>query len=87
MHDDSGDVARAFAVSSEGKLLTTLSFDTAMPLDIEDMAIEDESPGRSFLYFGDIGDNGLVRKQVTSPSTASSSRRSARPPSPRRRRR
>ncbi len=65
VHNDSGDVARAFAVSSEGKLLTTLSFDTAMPLDIEDMAIEDESPGRSFLYFGDIGDNGLVRKQVT----------------------
>ncbi len=64
-HNDSGDTARAFAVSSEGKLLTTLSFDTAMPVDIEDMAIEDESPERSLLYFGDIGDNGLVRKQLT----------------------
>ena len=65
VHNDSGDAARAFAVSSEGKLLTTLSFDTAMPSDIEDMAIEDESPQRSFLYFGDIGDNGLVRKALT----------------------
>lgn len=65
VHNDSGDVARAFAVSKEGKLLTTLSFDAAMPLDIEDMAIEDVSPERSFLYFGDIGDNDLVRKDVT----------------------
>lgn len=65
VHNDSGDVARAFAVSSEGKLLTILSFDTAMPTDIEDMAIEDESPGQSFLYFGDIGDNNAVRKELT----------------------
>ena len=65
LHNDSGDTARAFAVSSAGKLLTTLTFDTAMPVDIEDMAIQDESPERSFLYFGDIGDNGRVRKQLT----------------------
>jgi hypothetical protein len=65
VHNDSGDVARAFATSSEGKLLMTLNFDESMPLDIEDMAIEDDPMDGSFLYFGDIGDNDLVRTQLT----------------------
>lgn len=65
VHNDSGDVARAFALSREGKLLATLRFDTVKPRDIEDTAIEDESPDRSALYFGDIGDNEEVRKDLT----------------------
>ncbi|MBX3231708.1 MAG: hypothetical protein KIT84_23220 [Labilithrix sp.] len=64
VHNDSGDAARAFAVSSTGALLATLTFDAAEPADIEDMAIED-GPGGSFLYFGDIGDNAVARPALT----------------------
>ena len=65
IHNDSGDTARAFAVSREGKLLATLAFDTVKPVDIEDVAIEDASGSSSFLYFGDIGDNDETRTEVT----------------------
>lgn len=65
VHNDSGDSARAFAVSSTGKLRATLKFDPGTtPLDIEDMAIEDTASG-SFLYFGDIGDNDVARPSLT----------------------
>ncbi|MDB4943293.1 MAG: hypothetical protein JWP97_2827 [Labilithrix sp.] len=64
VHNDSGDSARAFAVGKDGELLTILTFDTTKPVDIEDMAIEDESPERSYLYFADTGDNDLLRKDV-----------------------
>ncbi|AKU99493.1 hypothetical protein AKJ09_06157 [Labilithrix luteola] len=64
IHNDSGDVARAFAIGSDGKVLTTLSFDKTVPLDIEDVAIEDVAPGQSYLYFGDIGDNDAVRTSI-----------------------
>lgn len=63
-HNDSGDVARAFAISKDGKLLTTMTFDSAEPRDIEDMAIEDDGE-KSYLYFGDIGDNDVVRTSLT----------------------
>ena len=65
MHNDSGDTARAFAVSDKGALQTILSFDTVKPTDIEDVTIEEESAGRSYLYFADIGDNNSVRKELT----------------------
>jgi hypothetical protein len=65
LHNDSGDTARAFAVSRTGALLATLVFDTAAPVDIEDIAIEDAAPGASFLYLGDIGDNASARKELT----------------------
>jgi hypothetical protein len=65
VHNDSGDTARAFALNNHGKLLATLAFDTVKPRDIEDVAIEDDSAGRSFLYFGDIGDNQEHRTEVT----------------------
>lgn len=61
VHNDSGDSARAFAVDRTGALLTTLVFDTAPAVDIEDMAIEDAPDGSSYLYFADIGDNAGAR--------------------------
>jgi hypothetical protein len=64
-HNDSGDSARAFALSRTGALMATLYFDAKTPTDIEDMAIEDVGPGESALYFGDIGDNDAVRTSVT----------------------
>ena len=62
-HNDSGDSARGFALSSTGQLLAILNFDTAEPIDIEDVAIEDTAAG-SFLYFADIGDNSANRADV-----------------------
>ena len=64
IHNDSGDTARAFAIDSDGHLVTTLSFDTVKPRDIEDIAIEDDGDV-SYLYFGDIGDNDEVRTELT----------------------
>ncbi|HVH44767.1 MAG TPA: hypothetical protein VM925_20580 [Labilithrix sp.] len=65
VHNDSGDLARAFAINAAGELVATLAFDDAKPTDIEDIAIEDESPEKSNLYFGDIGDNGEERAELT----------------------
>jgi hypothetical protein len=63
VHNDSSDSARVFAVSSTGKLLATVTFDTATPVDIEDIAIEDGADG-SWLYLADIGDNSVARADV-----------------------
>jgi hypothetical protein len=65
MHNDSGDSARAFAVTDKGVLQTILSFDTVKPTDIEDVTIEEESADKSYLYFADIGDNNVARKELT----------------------
>jgi hypothetical protein len=65
VHNDSGDAARVFAVRRTGQLLSTLTFDQAAPVDIEDIAIEDVGPGASFLYLGDIGDNAASRTELT----------------------
>lgn len=62
VHNDSGDTARAFALSATGTLLATLAFDTAPAIDIEDMAISEEADGASYLYFADIGDNPVNRR-------------------------
>lgn len=62
-HNDSGDKARGFALSSTGALLATLTFDSAEPTDIEDIAIEDTASGAN-LYFADIGDNSSNRADV-----------------------
>lgn len=64
LHNDSGDTARAFAIADNGSKRATLTFDTTDPVDIEDMAIEDDGP-QSYLYFGDIGDNDRIRPSIT----------------------
>ncbi len=63
-HNDGDDGARAFALGRDGALRATLTFDAALPVDIEDVAIEDVSATASFLYFGDIGDNDEDRAAV-----------------------
>ncbi|MFD2871003.1 hypothetical protein ACFS5N_00905 [Mucilaginibacter ximonensis] len=71
VHNDSGDTSRFFAISPEGKLISTLYYkgDPKEPLgarDCEDIAV---GPGplknKSYVYVGDIGDNGAVRKYLT----------------------
>lgn len=66
VHNDSGDSARAFALSLEGVHLASYSIAQTWATDWEDMAIgpgPDES--LDYLYFGDIGDNAEARDFVT----------------------
>jgi hypothetical protein len=66
VHNDSGDSARIYAVSTEGELLRICSIIGGRCRDWEDIAI---GPGpdkeRDYLYIGDIGDNDARHKSVT----------------------
>ncbi len=71
VHNDSGDTSRFFAISPEGKLLSTIYYKgtPAAPqgvFDCEDIAV---GPGpvakKSYVYIADIGDNTANRKYTT----------------------
>ena len=66
LHNDSGDSARIYAVSKEGKLLRICRIEGGRCRDWEDIAIgPGPDKGRDYLYIGDIGDNGARHKSVT----------------------
>lgn len=57
-HNDSGDTARVFAMNVQGTHLGIYNLSGAGAVDWEDMAIgPGPTPGLSYLYLGDIGDN------------------------------
>ncbi|RAL21769.1 hypothetical protein DL240_13030 [Lujinxingia litoralis] len=62
-HNDSGDQARLFALSTTGEVLTEVRLPPAQNVDWEDMAIGPCQPGspQPCLYLADIGDN-LARR-------------------------
>ncbi|MDB4926874.1 hypothetical protein [Mucilaginibacter sp.] len=71
VHNDSGDTSRFFAISPEGKLLSTIYYkgdptEKQGVADCEDIAV---GPGpvskKSCVYIGDIGDNYSFRKYIT----------------------
>lgn len=72
VHNDSGDTSRFFAIDAKGSLISTLFFkgDPSKKhfgvTDCEDMA---GGPGpvkdKSYIYLGDIGDNGGNRPYIT----------------------
>lgn len=62
-HNDSGDKPRFFAFDEKGHVSDTYSVPNAEAIDWEDMASA-SLDGSSFLYFGDIGDNGEKRKSI-----------------------
>lgn len=71
VHNDSGDTSRFFAITADGKLKSTVYFkgEGSEPLavrDCEDIAV---GPGpvknKSYIYLGDIGDNGSSRHYIT----------------------
>lgn len=59
VHNDSGDTARVFAMSTTGRHLGIYYLTGASAFDWEDMA----SDG-TYLYIGDVGDNFRVRAEV-----------------------
>ena len=65
VHNDSGDISRFFAISPDGKLISTLYY-KGDAIDCEDIAVG-PGPGikKSYVYVGDIGDNAGVRKYIT----------------------
>jgi hypothetical protein len=60
VHNDSGDLARLYAIRTDGVHLGTYTLANAAAVDWEDMAAD-----RDYLYLGDIGDNFRNRKSVT----------------------
>jgi hypothetical protein len=71
VHNDSGDTSRFFAINPNGKLLTTIYFngDKTKYLgvnDCEDIAVgPGPMKGKSYVYIGDIGDNGSRWPYIT----------------------
>jgi len=65
VHNDSGDLARFFAMSRSGDLLGTFPLAGAMAIDWEDIAIGPKTGGGNYLYLGDIGDNNAVRTSIS----------------------
>ncbi|OKS87712.1 hypothetical protein [Mucilaginibacter polytrichastri] len=71
VHNDSGDTSRFFAINAEGKLKATYYYHGMAGgkfgvWDCEDIAV---GPGpaknKSYIYLGDIGDNGATHKNST----------------------
>ena len=60
-HNDSGDVARFFAVGGDGQTLATYVLPGQDARDWEDIARGPDEQGRSSLWLGDIGDNSSTR--------------------------
>ena len=59
-HNDSGDAARLFAITPEGRKLAEFSVDGATHVDWEDIAIDETG----YLYLGDIGNNANERRDL-----------------------
>lgn len=66
VHNDSGDDAVVYALSTKGELLCAVSIENATNRDWEDIAMGPGSEkGKSFLYLGDIGDNNGSASTIT----------------------
>jgi hypothetical protein len=71
VHNDSGDTSRFFAITPQGKIKSVIYFkgdpkEKQGVLDCEDIAVgPGPVKGKSYVYMGDIGDNGSVRKYIT----------------------
>ena len=58
-HNDSGDVARIFAVNAQGETVATVNFDGIEARDWEDMTAAGQ-----YLYVADLGDNLAVNENI-----------------------
>ncbi len=62
-HNDSGDTARFFKFNRKGAILGVYNVTNAKAIDWEDMASA-KIGGKSYLFFGDIGDNAEKRPEI-----------------------
>jgi hypothetical protein len=66
VHNDSGDSARIYAMSIQGKHLGVYNLMGATATDWEDIAVgPGPVEGQDYIYVGDIGDNARQRSSVT----------------------
>lgn len=66
VHNDSGASNQVFAISATGLEQATFKLDGAKAVDWEDIAVgPGPAPQTSYLYVGDIGDNGESRAGIT----------------------
>lgn len=71
IHNDSGDTSRFFAITPDGVLKNTIYYkgdpkERLGARDCEDIAVGiGPKKGKSYVYMGDIGDNGAERKYIT----------------------
>lgn len=65
VHNDSGDGANLYALSTEGLLLSLVTLKGVHAIDFEDLAYGVDSYGTPTLYIGDIGDNSHLRTHIT----------------------
>ncbi|WP_439631963.1 hypothetical protein [Gemmata sp.] len=64
-HNDSGNTAQVFALSTSGKLLATYTLAGTRNVDWEDLQVgPGPVPGQSYLYLADVGNNKLNRSTV-----------------------
>jgi hypothetical protein len=64
-HNDSGDSARVFAMTTSGEHLGWFTLTGASATDWEDMSVgPGPQAGQSYLYIGDIGDNNKARSSI-----------------------
>jgi hypothetical protein len=63
-HNDSGDSARVFAITSKGRLVAEVTVAGAQAVDWEDIAVGPGTRRRDALYVADIGDNDAARPDV-----------------------
>ena len=86
-HNDSGDDAFVFAMTSGGKHLGTWRVTNATNLDWEDMSVAKAADGICYLYVGDIGNNKLTKVdmkvyRVKEPTVSDSDRMSTKKNAP-----
>lgn len=71
VHNDSGDTSRFFAITPQGKIKSVIYYqgdskEIQGVRDVEDIAAgAGPIKGKNYVYLGDIGDNGAVRKYIT----------------------
>jgi hypothetical protein len=65
VHNDSGNPASLYAISTGGVLLGTFPIAGTTNRDWEDIAVGPKPDGGNYLYLGDIGDNTGVRSAIT----------------------
>ena len=66
VHNDSGDESRFFMITPDGKLHHTFKYNGNNFSDCEDIAVgPGPIQGKSYVYVGDIGDNGTDRDAIT----------------------
>ena len=71
VHNDSGDTSRFFAISPDGRLKAVIYYNGDPKerfgvADCEDIAVgPGPVKGKSYVYMGDIGDNGAGRKFIS----------------------